>query len=99
MRNEGIDYPFYSSLPSRERGLKWFCLSNHSANSSVAPFAGAWIEIFIPFVRFSTSCVAPFAGAWIEMAHSTTSMLSHSSLPSRERGLKLWKMIKMPQRH
>ena len=33
----------------------------------VAPFAGAWIEIFLCSCKFSSFTVAPFAGAWIEM--------------------------------
>ena len=123
------------SLPSRERGLKY---SNHCIGTqcnSVAPFAGAWIEIlsyllqlvgivaslpsrerglkfikntfgikfdrslpsrerglkwFVYAAKITGEVVAPFAGAWIEIqfisyATSTTA----SSLPSRERGLKL----------
>ena len=36
---------------------------------AVAPFAGAWIEIFLSGFCFSNaSTVAPFAGAWIEIA-------------------------------
>ena len=35
------------SLPSRERGLK-YAQENHAAEiTSVAPFAGAWIEIIV----------------------------------------------------
>ena len=33
------------SLPSRERGLKFFVIVTPIASRSVAPFAGAWIEI------------------------------------------------------
>ena len=33
----------------------------------VAPFAGAWIEIFMPISFRTALAVAPFAGAWIEM--------------------------------
>ena len=33
------------SLPSRERGLKFFNALLIPVNTSVAPFAGAWIEI------------------------------------------------------
>ena len=79
---------------------------------SVAPFAGAWIEITIPWAIESTACVAPFAGAWIEIggicicdcdnfvapfAGAWIEILDmyrtdclFSSLPSRERGLKLF---------
>ena len=34
--------------------------------ASVAPFAGAWIEIGGRMVWMNPICVAPFAGAWIE---------------------------------
>ena len=34
-----------SSLPSRERGLKFFIYGTHTVSNSVAPLAGAWIEI------------------------------------------------------
>ena len=33
----------------------------------VAPFAGAWIEIFKALYTHSDAYVAPFAGAWIEI--------------------------------
>ena len=33
------------SLPSRERGLKWYMETEFGLIRSVAPFAGAWIEI------------------------------------------------------
>ena len=33
----------------------------------VAPFAGAWIEIFGMWMDGCHLIVAPFAGAWIEM--------------------------------
>ena len=35
----------YSSLPSRERGLKCVATQGKGARESVAPFTGAWIEI------------------------------------------------------
>ena len=33
----------------------------------VAPFAGAWIEIYCIFYENMIQYVAPFAGAWIEI--------------------------------
>ena len=56
----------------------------------VAPFAGAWIEINRGSSKQQSNCVAPFAGAWIEItsAFSLKSIID-TSLPSRERGLKL----------
>ena len=55
---------------------------------SVAPFAGAWIEIvWADYVR-KLEIVAPFAGAWIEMLVNVNCIDPTESLPSRERGLK-----------
>ena len=34
-----------TSLPSRERGLKFFDPELQARDKNVAPFAGAWIEI------------------------------------------------------
>ena len=56
---------------------------------TVAPFAGAWIEINHSCKEILTDWVAPFAGAWIEIIFiapfGTTEKVSH---PSRVRGLK-----------
>ena len=37
------------------------------ADGSVAPLAGAWIEIHKLRHNFATNYVAPLAGAWIEI--------------------------------
>ena len=55
------------SHPSRVRGLKFFPIRKHSNPISVAPFAGAWIEILTAVHSLDYSIVAPFAGAWIEI--------------------------------
>ena len=55
------------SLPSRERGLKFFSSRFGSEDRRVAPFAGAWIEITKEKREAAASEVAPFAGAWIEI--------------------------------
>ena len=34
----------------------------------VAPFAGAWIEMFLAVEKWYGQRVAPFAGAWIEIS-------------------------------
>ena len=60
----------------------------HDARISVAPFAGAWIEILTSFPRCLLVVVAPFAGAWIEIQHFLKFAWYTKSLPSRERGLK-----------
>ena len=56
----------------------------------VAPLAGAWIEIANFPVFPSKITVAPLAGAWIEiLIPSRSCLMDGSSLPLRERGLKL----------
>ena len=56
---------------------------------TVAPFAGAWIEIAKNIFQVNINMVAPFAGAWIEISLSATHLTKDvKSLPSRERGLK-----------
>ena len=46
---------------------------------AVAPYAGAWIEIFSSFPGFPEHFVAPYAGAWIEIL-SSVSVSSVSSV-------------------
>ena len=55
------------SLPSRERGLKYFVIIPLEKFYLVAPFAGAWIEIELSSALKRLETVAPFAGAWIEI--------------------------------
>ena len=61
---------------------------NLSSELLVAPFTGAWIEIFVATKYGLVAKVAPFTGAWIEIY--TVCILSERrmSLPSRGRGLK-----------
>ena len=54
----------------------------------VAPFAGAWIEMYNGVLVADSLEVAPFAGAWIEIAWLWRMPVTSESLPSRERGLK-----------
>ena len=57
---------------------------------TVAPLAGAWIEISsLSNILVAFIVVAPLAGAWIEILLRFGTIVSCSwSLPSRERGLK-----------
>ena len=56
------------SLPSWERGLKFSYLIGCILIAGVAPFMGAWIEIFSDAPSLCPwSIVAPFMGAWIEI--------------------------------
>ena len=68
---------------------------------SVAPCAGAWIEIHFPW-NYSHSCiVAPCAGAWIEIICLSLKPTPRKSLPVRERELKCYlhrKFALQPQR-
>ena len=43
--------------------------STAAAPPSVAPYAGAWIEIFLAIRFLLYRLVAPYAGAWIEIIH------------------------------
>ena len=54
------------SLPSWERGLK-SSYTRRNASGYVAPFVGAWIEIFRYNEDAKKFLVAPFVGAWIEI--------------------------------
>ena len=55
------------SLPSRERGLKCLQAQNDCTNRTVAPLAGARIEILRADNTFVQDAVAPLAGARIEI--------------------------------
>ena len=70
--------------------MKQFEMSIQAEDLSVAPFAGAWIETLERTDKMSIQHVAPFAGAWIETSLLYRSEVFPRSLPSRERGLKLF---------
>ena len=55
------------SLPLRERGLKCYGKNMDGLSYTVAPLAGAWIEISALSYITSLPGVAPLAGAWIEI--------------------------------
>ena len=76
-----------SSLPSRERGLK-FSFAETRPSLSGRSLRGSVDWNLVPAVDILCRAVAPFAGAWIEMYLSSTNNSSLGSLPSRERGLK-----------
>ena len=62
------------------------------AKVSVAPFAGAWIEMMTNSTYTGEYDVAPFAGAWIEIVRAAWLPCGRlRSLPSRERGLKFYR--------
>ncbi len=55
------------SLRSSERGLKYIIFGSNFGRCIVAPFVGAWIEMYKSLPIDLTDFVAPFVGAWIEM--------------------------------
>ena len=69
------------SLPSRERGLKSFWVYALSRFWSVAPLAGAWIEIQSKSSGMKLVSVAPLAGAWIEMYIGTADFTDYTVAP------------------
>ena len=79
---------YHMSLPSRERGLKWYGIRYTAPQDQVAPLAGARIEIRDDIARVDLITVAPLAGARIEILSKAVGAHSAASLPSRERGLK-----------
>ena len=56
--------------------------------NEVAPFVGAWIEIYNGNGKCSKELVAPFVGAWIEIPRYNACEDICWSLRSSERGLK-----------
>ena len=63
---------------------------------AVAPLVGAWIEIPVLAGNICSLTVAPLVGAWIEIQQSCLPDPSHASLPSWERGLKLFSINDEP---
>ena len=57
-----------SSLPSWERGLKFYQKELHIFLYIVAPLVGAWIEILKGVDYYPECDVAPLVGAWIEIS-------------------------------
>ena len=56
----------------------------------VAPLVGAWIEIDPQYTILPMVTVAPLVGAWIEIVSGSDASQKQMSLPSWERGLKLF---------
>ena len=48
--------------------MKYNLLNTMALAPQVAPFVGAWIEIFWTVVIGAVVIVAPFVGAWIEIS-------------------------------
>ena len=76
------------SLPSRERGLKWHNCPVFPARHHVAPFAGAWIEIYKRGESLYLESSLPSRERGLKYYEVKDFPKSEASLPSRERGLK-----------
>ena len=78
---------------TRERKLKFVCKiakidRGSLCDFTVAPHAGAWVEM-TPTAPGRVPCgVAPHAGAWVEIAMRRTVRCWRRSPPTRGRGLK-----------
>ena len=85
------------SLPSRERGLKYVKHGNYPQAQGRSLRGSVDWNMFV--IESINGCmVAPFAGAWIEIYASEKYGITYWSLPSRERGLKLWWMMQKTNR-
>ncbi len=76
------------SLPLRERGLKFCCVSASSTALVVAPPAGAWIEIATCPASYLTAASLPLRERGLKFLQRGIAERKHMSLPLRERGLK-----------
>ena len=66
-----------TSLPSRERGLKYKNNPFFKLGAAVAPLAGAWVEISSKrYKTIGRNVVAPLAGAWVEIGTQVAQNLS-----------------------
>ena len=77
-----------SSLPSRERGLKFLRGSGSYQHKESLPSRERGLKYVCHFCFQTVVFVAPFAGAWIEICLTGQHKRGTASLPSRERGLK-----------
>ena len=76
------------SLPSRERGLKYICQLLICYCTEVAPFAGAWIEMYLCADIFPQPRSLPSRERGLKCFRMEEDPCTNWSLPSRERGLK-----------
>ena len=69
MKSDGFEDVASSakSLPSRGRGLKFPWKKKTAPWGTVAPLAGAWVEITLIPNEACINAVAPLAGAWVEI--------------------------------
>ena len=60
---------------------------------NVTPYAGVWIEIFHLYPYRLLHRVTPYAGVWIEIFEKVFAPDMVWSLPTRECGLKLTRLV------
>ena len=77
-----------TSLPSRERGLKFYQINVESTNRMSLPSRERGLKLLFRRLSAWFFHVAPLAGAWIEINIGAKLPDPIRSLPSRERGLK-----------
>ena len=70
------------------RGLKYSHPPRLLNDTSVAPYTGAWIEIYHKLFLFLLYNVAPYTGAGIEIKTQEVKNALEASHPTRVRGLK-----------
>ena len=77
------------SLPSRERGLKFWLRPRCGCGPWSLPSRERGLKFVASRLAARDAQVAPFTGAWIEIDQTLLDyVVSSESLPSRERGLK-----------
>ena len=76
------------SLPTRERGLKYFPILLNSLSNKSLPTRERGLKFFACLAHLYCLRVAPYAGAWIEILRMFGTNPARPSLPTRERGLK-----------
>ena len=77
-----------TSLPLRERGLKFECGIKAEYGNKVAPLAVAWIEIDIYIEESNTIMSLPLRERGLKYLCALQIQTGTLSLPLRERGLK-----------
>ena len=71
----------FSSLPTRECGLKFICKMNEGSVEIVTPYAGVWIEIVLIISNVYLHLVTPYAGVWIEIKKELESVCEDDVTP------------------
>ena len=67
--------------PHRVRGLKLLFIPCSYKHLKVAPYTGAWIEMFLNTLSCSIILVAPYMGVRIEISYKLTSYRRYTVAP------------------